>query len=182
MGDPIWAKVGSDWDVQRGTVVASGMLADERYALGSAVVTSGRCSFTFRIEAATSFDGHLFLGVAEVAADPIQARTWAFSPPTGNLYVGEQLNEHGSERMAKHFFEDAKESLIDKAEGAVVRADVDMDARTLAFSVNGSETIDSGEVLPEGGVRPWVFMYHEGDSVTLAVGPVPPAPPRPGDS
>ena len=45
---------------------------------------------------------------------------------------------------------------------------VDMDAKTLAFAVNGSEFIDSGVALPEEGVRPWAFLYHEGDSVSIS--------------
>lgn len=45
---------------------------------------------------------------------------------------------------------------------------VDMDAKTLAFSPNGAVFIDAGITLPDEGVRPWTFLYHEGDSVTLS--------------
>ena len=44
-----WSKIGTDWRADGSTVVASGMLADERYALGSKVVRSGQAAFTFTI-------------------------------------------------------------------------------------------------------------------------------------
>ena len=44
---------------------------------------------------------------------------------------------------------------------------IDMDAKTLKFSANGEDPIDTGVTLPDHGVRPWIFLYHEGDSVTV---------------
>lgn len=162
-----WAKVGTNWEVDGTTVVASGMLAEERFAVGSKVVRSGKYSFTYTINSAFYPDAHMFLGVAEVSDDPEKATTWAFNPPTGNLYIGEKLNEHGAEKNKTHFFEDPKETLLDRMPGSVIQANVDMDARTLSFSVNGSAPIDAGVQLPVAGVRPWIFLYHEGDSVTI---------------
>ena len=40
---------------------------------------------------------------------------------------------------------------------------------SLKFSANGEEPIDSGVKLPKNGLRPWLFLYHEGDSVTVEV-------------
>jgi hypothetical protein len=159
-------KVGTDWTISGSTVTASGMLADERYALGARLMTAGRHSFKFTIERVLYPDGHLFLGVAEATDDPFRARTWSFSPPTGNLYIGAELNEHGAEQTT-HLLKDALETLLDRQPGAVVQVNVDMDARTLSFSVNGSEPVPAGVDLPKAGVRPWVFLYHEGDSVAM---------------
>ena len=161
-----WAKVGTDWEVDGTTVTSSGMLADERYAIGSKVIRSGKYSITYTINRVFYPDAHMFLGVAEVSDDPENAKTWAFNPPTGNLYIGAKYNEHGSEQK-KHLFEDPKETLLDKQIGAVIQTNVDMDAKTLSFSINGNAPIDAGIALPEAGVRPWIFLYHEGDSVTL---------------
>ena len=49
----------------------------------------------------------------------------------------------------------------------MIECTADMDNRKLFFAVNGEAPIDCGVVLPEEGVRPWIFMYHEGDSVTM---------------
>eukprot|EP00966_Prymnesium_polylepis_P189910 4400704-Prymnesium_polylepis.1 len=43
-----------------------------------------------------------------------------------------------------------------------------MEVKQLAFSINDSEFIDADVELPAEGVRPWCFLYHEGDSCTLA--------------
>ena len=162
-----WARIGTDWEAEGNTLIASGMLADERYAVGRKVVRSGKYSFTFTINTVFYPDAHMFLGVAEVTDDPEKARTWSFNPPTGNLYIGTKLNEHGSEQLRTHLFEDPKETLLDRMPGAVIQAHVDMGARKLSFSVNGNAPVDSGVQLPEAGVRPWIFLYHEGDSVTV---------------
>jgi hypothetical protein len=69
--------------------------------------------------------------------------------------------------MKKHFFVDDKESLLGKAVGSSVLMKVDMGAKALSYSINGNEFIEAGIALPEGGVRPWCFLYHEGDSVTI---------------
>jgi hypothetical protein len=145
------------------------MLAEERYAIGSKVIRSGVTELTYTINKVFYPDAHLFLGVAQITDDPGKAETWAFNPATGNLYNGHQLNEHGQEGK-KHLMADPKADLVGKQEGAVVTATVDMDRRKLHFSANGEDPIDSGVELPEGGVRPWIFLYHEGDSVTLEEG------------
>ena len=49
----------------------------------------------------------------------------------------------------------------------MIECTVDMDNRKLSFAANGEDPIDSGVELPEEGVRPWIFLYHEGDSVTI---------------
>ena len=162
-----WAHIGSDWTTEGSTVIASGMLAEERYAVGAKMVTSGQATFTFTINKVFYPDAHMFLGVAQITDDPEKAKTYGFSPTTGNLYIGEQLNEHGSEQMKKHLMADPKGDLTGKQEGAVITAFVDMDAKTLSFSANGEPPVDTEVVLPEEGVRPWLFLYHEGDSVTV---------------
>lgn len=171
MASSVWAKIGTDWAAEGGKVISSGMLAEERFAVSSIVITEGIRYFMFTINASALPDGHMFLGVAELNGGSTDGqapcKTWAFSPPTGNLYIGNKLDEHGSEVMKKHFFADKDESLLDKAPGSTVVAKVDMEAKTLEFSINGDEFIDSGVALPVEGVRPWCFLYHEGDSITM---------------
>ena len=167
----VWAKIGTDWKAEEGKVISSGMLAEERYAVSSIHVTEGTRYFKFDINASALPDGHMFLGVAAInGGNPdgqAPCQTWAFNPPTGNLYIGAKLDEHGSEQMKKHFFADKDESLLDKMPGSNCVAKVDMDAKKLEFSINGNEFIDAGVELPAEGVRPFCFLYHEGDSVTL---------------
>jgi len=165
-----WSKIGTDWEADGSTITASGMLAEERYAVGSKVVRSGKTAFTYTINKVFYPDAHMFLGVAEITDDPEKAETWAFSPTTGNLYNGHQLNEHGDEKQRVHLMADPKADLTGKQEGSVITCFIDYDDGphgSLKFSANGEDPIDSGVKLPESGVRPWVFLYHEGDSVTV---------------
>ena len=161
-----WAHIGSDWTVDGSTIISSGMLAEERYAVGAKLVRSGQATFTFTINTVFYPDAHMFLGVAQITDDPERAKTFGFNPASGNLYIGEQLNEHGSEQK-KHLLADPKADLVNEQEGAVITAYIDMDKRTLHFSANGEPPIDCEVKLPEEGVRPWLFLYHEGDSVTV---------------
>lgn len=163
-----WTKIGTDWQADGSTLIASGMLAEERYAVGSKVVSSGKVAFTYTINKVFYPDAHMFLGVAEVTDDPEQAKTWGFSPTTGNLYIGEKLNEHGAEQQKVHLMADPKGDLTGKQEGSVITCYVDYDDNTLKFSANGEDPIDAKvKELPMSGVRPWVFLYHEGDSITI---------------
>lgn len=154
-----------------GKLIASGMLADERCAVSSIHCTEDVRYFMFNINTSVLPDGHMFLGVAAIngGSTDFQApcKTWAFNPPTGNLYIGEKLDEHGTEQIKKHFFIDKEESLLDKADNSTCLVKVDMVGRALAFSINGCEFIDAGVTLPEEGVRPFCFLYHEGDSISL---------------
>lgn len=74
--------------------------------------------YRWKINESSLPDGHMFLGVAALNGGSTDGqapcKTWAFNPPTGNLYIGEKLDEHGAEQLKKHFFEDEKESLLDK--------------------------------------------------------------------
>jgi len=162
-----WSKIGSDWEADGTTVVSSGMLAEERYAVGSKLVREGKVTFTYTINKVFYPDAHLFVGVAQITDDPERATTWAFNGPTGNLYVGKQLNEHGEEKRKVRLHTEEEGYLVGKQEGAVIECIVDMDEKKLAFAVNGQDPIDCGITLPDVGVRPWVFLYHEGDSVTI---------------
>ena len=82
-----WAKIGTDWEADGTTLIASGMLADERYAVGSKIVRAGKTIFTYTINKVFYPDAHIFVGVAEITDDPDCARTWSFSGPTGNLWA-----------------------------------------------------------------------------------------------
>ena len=82
-----WSKIGTDWEADGSTLIASGMLAEERYAVGSKIVRSGKTTFTYTINKVFFPDAHLFVGIAEITDDPENAKTWAFNGPTGNLWV-----------------------------------------------------------------------------------------------
>ena len=82
--------------------------------------------------------------------------------------MGEKLNEHGAEVGKTHLLADPKADLCGRQEGAVISCFVDYDhGGTLKFSANGEDPIDTNVTLPASGVRPWIFLYHEGDSVTV---------------
>ena len=66
-----------------------------------------------------------------------------------------------------HLHAEPEGATVGKQEGMTVDCIVDMDEKKLSFSFNGEEPVVCGITLPDAGVRPWVFMYHEGDSVTL---------------
>ena len=89
------------------------------------------------------------------------------SPSAIFRYIGSKLNEHGQEQRKVHLHAEPEGATVGKQEGMTVDCIVDMDEKKLSFSLNGEEPIDCGITLPDAGVRPWVFMYHEGDSVTL---------------
>lgn len=170
-----WAKVGSGWTVDGGTVTASGMMAEERYAVSPVIVTEGVRHFLYTVNASMYPDGHMFVGAAAAngasADGESDCATWGFSPCTCHLFVGTRLNEHGAEvwgtRGAPHFLDDPEADLVGKVVGARVLMRVDMGAKALAFSVNGEPFVDCAVELPAEGVRPWAFLYHEGDSITL---------------
>ena len=82
-----WSKIGTDWVADGSTLIASGMLAEERYAVGSKIVRSGKTTLTYTINKVFYPDAHLFVGVSEVTDDPENAKTWAFNGPTGNLWA-----------------------------------------------------------------------------------------------
>ena len=130
-----WSKVGDDWEVEGSTVIASGMLADERYAVGSKLVLTGKTTFTFTINKVFYPDAHMFLGVCEITDDPEKAETYAFSPATGNLYNGHKLNEHGDEKQKAHLMADPKADLCGKQEGSIITCYVDMDAKTQLLKI-----------------------------------------------
>ena len=58
------------------------------------------------------------------------------------------------------------EPLDGAAIGAVVRVQVDVDRKTLAFAVNGGEPVDAGVTLT-AQVRPYVLMCFPGDKCSL---------------
>ena len=68
---------------------------------------------------------------------------------------------------------DPKGDLTGKQEGSVITCFIDYEdgeGGSLKFSANGEDAIDSGvkvAKLAPDGVRPWIFLYHEGDSVTV---------------
>ena len=169
-----WSFIGSDWEADGTTLISSGMLAEDRYAIGSKVVRSGTATFTYTINKVFYPDAHMFLGVAEITDDPEKAKTFGFSPATGNLYIGEQLNEHGSEQMKTHLLADPKADLVGKQEGSTIVCTVDMDQRKLWFAANGEEPIDAKVELPED-------VSAAAAAVAAAAAAALLAPPRPSD-
>ena len=118
------------------------MHAEERYALGSKIMRDGIHHITYTINKVFYPDAHMFLGVAQITDDPAKAETWAFNPPTGNLYNGHELNEHGDEKRVHLMAGDPKATnLVGKMEQSMITMTVDMQARKLHFSVNGEDAL-----------------------------------------
>ena len=63
-----------------------------------------------------------------------------------------------------------------KASGAVVKAIVDMDKRTLAFKVNDEDAVDAKVELP-ASVRPFILISQEDDTIRMSVTRLDSAPP-----
>jgi hypothetical protein len=129
---------------------------------------SGRHTFHFVIQKVCYPDAHMFLGVAEVA--DVHTVGWAFSPPIGSLYIAKKCAEFGADTRIPLMDGD----LLGRQEGARVEVTVDMDAHTLAFAIDGQAAVKTEAILPDR-VRPYVFMCHEDDAVSLRGGPAPPA-------
>ena len=62
---------------------------------------------------------------------------------------------------------DLDDWLVNHRKFQQVECIVDMDEKKLAFALNGEDPVECGITLPENGVRPWCFLYHEGDSITI---------------
>ena len=150
------------------TITATtGMLAEERYALGN-LLTSGRHEWEFVVNQTRYPDAHIFLGVCDATCGDGKGATWSYSPPTGSLYIGTEPNEHGEEQMKKedkiHGHEFGRDE--NGFAGHVCRVIADLDARTLAFKIDDHDPVQIRPSLPPA-VRVWAFIYHEGDSLTI---------------
>mmetsp|Transcript_428 Transcript_428/g.797 ORF Transcript_428/g.797 Transcript_428/m.797 type:complete len:189 (+) Transcript_428:32-598(+) len=163
------------------TVVAvTGMLAEDRSLMGPRL-RSGKHSWEMTNSKIFYTDAHIFFGVADATEEPddeegdpeVCTTTWGYSPPTGSLYIGSEPNEHGTEDKFKicetEFWE---KGFIDHK--CIVTVDLDSSPRTLSFTIDDEDPVTIEPEMPEV-VRPWCFIYHEGDTVhmkTLITHPV----------
>lgn len=107
-------------------------------------------------------------------------KAWGLHPFDGTVY----FSEDGYQRGEKAWLPKAKEVSTltvqqvaqlqhahsrGKADGTVIVAIVNMDDKTLSFSVNDGPEIDSKVVLPEA-VSPYVFFDWKDDAVSITAG------------
>jgi len=105
----------------------------------------------------------MLIGVVDSAvelSDPKGAKSWGYLPLNGCLHSSNNCTQPGSKGKQ------VSEPLLGNATGAVIKVQVDMDRRTLAFSVNGGDLVDAGVTLAPQ-VRPYVLMCFPGDKVQL---------------
>jgi len=142
----------------------TGMTADSKYILGPEIA-SGKHAWEVIVNQTRYPDAHVFIGVADTNAK--SCKTWSYDPPTGSLYVGDSLNEHGREQRfkvcAKSFALEEKGFV-----GHVCKVIVNMDSskRTLAFQIDDLEPVEIKDGMPSK-IRPWALLYHKHDSITI---------------
>lgn len=129
-----------------------GCLGPADCALGSRVMRSGKHAFTFKINRVGGFGG-IMLGVAD---EDDHKSTFAFSPFAKRMVFGGGYGAHGISIVDKGY----------RSSRSYVRCHVDMDARTLAFTIDGGPTVDAEVTLPDA-VRAWCQLWYKTESVTL---------------
>merc|ERR1712046_11744 len=152
------------------TVIKREMLPPHDGAFGPKLdLSTGKASFYFTINATRYEDAHMFMGVAD--CDDC-GEGWGFSPPVGSLYIFSDARKWGKETKTKLMEGD----LMGKQIGATVECTVDLEERSIFFSINGAEPVDCGIEIPDDvdDLCPWAFLCHPGDSVTLTMGKAPP--------
>ena len=102
---------------------------------------------------------------------------WAFCGACGYLCHFRSPHEEYSSGWRQHAMPKTQ-NLADtkRAKGAVVKAIVDMDKRTLAFKVNDEELVDAKVELP-ASVRPFILISQTDDTIRMSVTRLETAPP-----
>ena len=150
-------------------------------AIGENVFARGRHVITFFIgESRGGAGACMILGVAVAgrraeprsaapAAAPAAALTsaeavaWGFNPFSGRVFATSSVGCWGHARRVL-----LEGGMHGMSTGARVRAHIDIEGRTLAFSVNDGPPLDARVKLPTGAaLRPWVLLSLGGDEVTL---------------
>jgi len=138
--------------------------------IGSDIFSSGVHAWTVSINVSRlNYGGAICIGVTDAAAAFTSERGgWScgFNPYCGALYVtGDAYGVNYHQPMQSLMHGD----LQGKANNSSVTVIIDLNARELAFSINGAQpvlaTVTGG--LPSS-VRPWVHLFKRGDSVSFA--------------
>jgi hypothetical protein len=135
-------------------------------ALGDRLIASGEHRFFLTLNETHSATGSgVCLGVAtpdgkiKVGVRPSDGRLVILPPPVGHP-PGRPLGGIGSRDAGSH----------QRAVAARVEVIVDMQRRTVCFSLDGAVAVDSG-VLPQelpDQLVPWASLFFKGDSVTIS--------------
>lgn len=157
--------------------------------LGERSFSSGLHAWTVIIEVSRlNYGGAICIGVTDADA-PVRTNRggWScgFNPYCGAFFVTGDAYKVNYQSPAHNLMHG---DLQGKANKAAVTVMVDMDQKQLAFSINGGPSVLATKAggLPTT-VRPWVHLFKEHDSVTIAspqgptnsLAPVPPGPPGP---
>ena len=132
-------------------------------AVYGTVIDQGVCTFRFSISSNQVAEAHGVFGVADADSDRSDMRTaWGFSAHRGMLLTTTDANVIGFDTSSwgKQIMDG---NLVGRMNGALVDVFVDLNARTLAFSINSGPVIDAAIRLPSK-VMPWAFLIttHRG--------------------
>jgi len=148
--------------------------------VGSAVLGEGQHKLTFNIRSAhgvlhprepsgsrTNLSGCMLLGVVDGAADfsaSSVAAAWGFNPYSGLQFLSGDVRCWGisQQRICADGLQHGA------ANGSTVTAEVDLEERSLHFSVNHGQPVKIRMQISKA-VRPWCLLYAEGDAVSLTI-------------
>ncbi|KAL1512061.1 hypothetical protein AB1Y20_005334 [Prymnesium parvum] len=131
-------------------------------ALGDPVFVSGKHSWECVIEESFhSWGDGMLIGVTDATGTTGEA--WGLFPLTGHVHICATTDQCG--KRGKQVCE----PLNGYAKGSRIRVTVDLERRTLAFSIGGKPDVEAGIQLPPQ-VRPWILMSFQGDSISVGSG------------
>ena len=133
-------------------------------AVAEPIVANGRHVWVITIlESWRNWGDGMLIGVMDATVDFSDAKgvkAWGLLPMTGMVHTTNNASHAGQKGKQ------VCEPLDGASSGAVVKVQVDVDRKTLSFSVNGGEFVDAGVSLT-AQVRPYVLMCFPGDKVSL---------------
>lgn len=142
-------------------------------ALGVEIFTSGRHRWRVVISKTTNGSAYgMVIGVADAregikVTDAYGGAAWGIHTTTSRFTSTLDCYERGFLGLALMPPEaDGTLGLKGYAEGSYVWVEVDMDRRTLSYTINDGSTARAPVRLPPS-VRPWVLLNWEGDRVTM---------------
>jgi len=149
-------------------------------AFGTPIMTRGLFRFAFKISGSGA---GMVVGVADATdrfTDPSSDPTgWGLHLTHGALYTKRANSEKGvlsTKQLCPQMV--SVDEPIEDEEGLTehkcyeVEVEVDMDRRRIAFGQPGEQLVEAPVKL-SSTVRPWVYMWEEGDAVMLDSRPVP---------
>ena len=137
--------------------------------------TSGRASWTVKVDACSQSEGNLIIGIISDKYDVAFGLFLANGRISGPRFnYAPDCCDPNCFSARYHGLRDAHDrQVVDdlhyRADGALIECLVDADAGTLSYRVNGGPPALGLRGLPPGErLRPWVALLYAGDKVTLS--------------